>query len=232
MSTGILIPLYIYPTDASWMAVASAKQTNPNVPFVAVINPNSGPGLTQDPNYVAGINNLRAAGIVVLGYVPTDYGATPIATVESSVNAYKSWYALDGIFFDEMSTSGLTQSYYQSLASYCNSLGYTITAGNPGATEPISLSGIFTIEVFYENLGIPSSISSRGAFISYGVPSLPSLASYANASYLYVTDANLPNPYNVLPSYFNQEVSSLAALIPPVALTTSISVSISIVPVV
>ena len=32
-----------------------AKQSHPNVPLIAVINPNSGPGSALDPGYVSGI---------------------------------------------------------------------------------------------------------------------------------------------------------------------------------
>jgi hypothetical protein len=70
---GIAIPLYTYPTDGTWTAVINAKQSYPNVPFIAVINPSSGPGPSKDPNYVQGIKNLQAAGITVLGYVATGY---------------------------------------------------------------------------------------------------------------------------------------------------------------
>ena len=77
---GIVIPLYIYP-GATWTTVAQAKQGNPNVPFIAVINPNSGPGTSLDPNYVQGIQQLQAAGITVLGYVDTAYAADTLESV-------------------------------------------------------------------------------------------------------------------------------------------------------
>ena len=38
------------------------------------------------------------------------------------------------------------------------------------------------------------------------------LAAARNAGYVYVTDNNLPNPYDNLPSYWDQEVSKIAEL--------------------
>ncbi|MHB2036611.1 MAG: spherulation-specific family 4 protein, partial [Nitrososphaerales archaeon] len=66
--TGVMIPLYSYP-GSDWNVVEQAKLAHPSVPIVAIINPNNGPGGSQDPNYVAGVNNLRSAGVTVLGYV-------------------------------------------------------------------------------------------------------------------------------------------------------------------
>ena len=109
---GVIIPLYTYPTDSSWSAVAAAKESYPSVPIIAIINPNSGPGSSQDENYVSGITNLEAAGVTVIGYVATGYGSNSISSMESQINDYQSWYPnIQGIFFDEMSTSGSEQSY-------------------------------------------------------------------------------------------------------------------------
>src|SRR5437867_9232398 len=71
--TGLVIPLYTYPTDGTWAAVLNAKNLHPTVPIIAVINPNSGPGAASDASYVTGIKAFQAAGIVVLGYVATGY---------------------------------------------------------------------------------------------------------------------------------------------------------------
>jgi len=214
--TGVIIPLYIYPTDASWSNIVSVKKANPTVPIIAVINPNSGPGISQDINYVNGIASLRAAGVVVLGYVATNYGNTSTATVEDQINSYHSWYTINGIFFDEMSTATLTEAYYIGLNNYCMSIGYFINAGNPGTTEPTIMLGIFSVENLYESNSLPTTaIASGGAFIAYNVPSLPSLDQYSSASYIYITDkagGDEPNAYEALPSYFAQEVAALAGI--------------------
>ena len=75
--TGLIVPLYAYPTNPTWNALIQAKQSHPNVPIIAIINPNSGPGSSSDPSYVSGIASLQSAGISVVGYVPTGYASFP-----------------------------------------------------------------------------------------------------------------------------------------------------------
>lgn len=220
---GIAIPLYTYPTDGTWTAVIQAKQAHPNVPFLAVINPNSGPGGSNDPNYVQGIKNLQAVGIKVLGYVATGYGANSQSSVESQAASYHSWYGVDGIFFDEMSNTVGFESYYSTLNNYVHSLiSGSMTMGNPGTSVPTSFIGTMDVLVVYESGGYPplSFITYPGfnpsnfASVSYGVAmNAPFLASLSGTiAWVYTTDANLPNPYDVLPAYFASEVSTLSTM--------------------
>lgn len=235
--TGIMIPLYSYPTDGSWAAAVSAKEAYPNVPFMAVINPGSGPGEAQDPNFVAGIANLQAAGVIVLGYVPTGYATSPysgITGVEAQINAYNSWYHVNGIFFDEMSNLAGYESYYSTLNAYVKSLGMTYTVGNPGAMVPTSYIGTLDTLIIYESGGLPalSALSYSGystrnfAVVSYGAAT-PTQAyvtdSSSYAAWVYFTDGNLPNPYASLPTYFTEEVAMLNAVAPAPATSTSTS---------
>src|ERR1700676_998467 len=126
----LIVPLYTYP-GVSWSAIISAKQANPSVAMVVIINPDNGPGTAKDQNYVTGINNLRAAGIVVLGYDHTSWAARPLADVKADINSYKSWYNASGIFFDEMSNVPGDEGYYSTLNQYSKSLGLNFTVGNP-----------------------------------------------------------------------------------------------------
>src|SRR6267143_1422124 len=73
-STGIVIPLYAYPTDSTWATAIQVHNAHPNVPMIVVVDPTtSGSGPSIDQNYVSGIHNLQAAGITVLGYIDTIY---------------------------------------------------------------------------------------------------------------------------------------------------------------
>src|SRR5437867_4762023 len=103
-NSGIVIPLYTYPTDGSWAATLQAKNAHPNVPIIAVINPSDGPGGSSDSNYVQGVKNFQAAGIIVIGYVATGYASQLISSLESQISSYQNWYSVSGIFFDEMSS--------------------------------------------------------------------------------------------------------------------------------
>ena len=163
--TGLLIPLYVYP-GVTWSQVASVKTVYPNVPIAAVINPNSGPGITFDPNYLTGIQQLQSANVLVLGYVFTNYGRTPLATVEAQVRAYWSMYHVNGIMFDGMSNQIARKSYYTTLNSYAKSLGMTYTLGNPGTTTKPGYVGSLNATNIYENSAIPTIAAIQAATFS------------------------------------------------------------------
>jgi hypothetical protein len=217
----VIIPLYSYP-GAAWNAIVQAKEAHPDVPIVAVINPDNGPGPKLDPNYVTWINTLRAAGVTVVGYVYTSYGARSTSFVEADVRTYTSWYAVTGIFFDEMANVQGLESYYSTLGTYARSLGLTLTVGNPGGPIPSSYVGTLNCIVIYENLGAPTlarlSEATMGmskdnfAMIAYGVNALPSSfesGASTYVTYVYLTDEGMPNPYSSLPSYFSAFVAAL-----------------------
>ncbi|MDA4118595.1 MAG: spherulation-specific family 4 protein [Thaumarchaeota archaeon] len=222
-SAGVMVPLYSYP-GSDWNVVIKAKLAHPTVPMVAIINPYNGPGSSYDPNYASGVDNLRAAGVVVLGYDRTSYGARSTADGIADINAYKSWYAVNGIFFDEMANVPGYEGYYSSLNSYAKSVGFAFTVGNPGASTVSSYIGTVGRIVTYESEGVPDSSSlaawtlglPRNNFVmmAYGVSHLSnsSLAAASDyVSYVYVTDEGLPNPYGGLPLYFSKLVATLDA---------------------
>jgi Spherulation-specific family 4 len=225
-STGALVPLYSYPGQ-SWQTLAQAKEAYPSVPVVAIINPVSGPGSYQDPNFVSGIQMLQSAGVTLVGYVATDFGALPLSQVEQEIYTYSQYYSLSGIFFDQMASVSGYESYYSALSAYASSLGYRITFGNPGTPVPASYIGTVSNIVIYENSGLPSAnyLSSLGypksdfSMISYGVSTLDSSfvqSAVADVNYLYVTDGVFPNPHGSLSSYFS---SLLASLCPNIDVT-------------
>ena len=218
----ILVPLYSYP-GVDWTAIIQAKEANPGVAMVVIINPDNGPGQSRDQNYVQGVNNLRAAGVVVLGYDHTSYAARSLSAVINDINSYKSWYNISGIFFDEMSNVPGNENYYSTLNNYTHSLGLSLTVGNPGGSVPASYFGTLDVIVTYENQGLPNSSSlasitsgmskNNFAVIAYGVNSFNASAVgnvYNYASYVYVTNNTLPNPYGALTGDFSKMVDLLA----------------------
>ena len=146
--------------------------------MIAIINPNSGPGSTIDQNYVTGIQSLQNAGITVLGYVSTDYGAVTTNSVASQVSEYKGWYGVNGIYYDETSNNPGEVSYYQTVTTAAENLGFTVSVGGAGATVSSNFDDIFNILVVDENPGLPSNsvlptlAGAGNAIISYGVPSI------------------------------------------------------------
>jgi hypothetical protein len=221
--TGMIIPLYSYPTDKSWASLIQLKQAHPSIPFIAVINPGNGPGRSIDPNYVKGIGNLKASGIMVIGYVYTDYGSRSPSVLKNEMISYKKWYGVSGIFFDEMGSSKNLLEYYKALAAEAAALHFSLTVGNPGTTIDSNLVGIFSNLCIYENPGMPtltqiSAYSSYGkhgfSYIAFSVSGLPSQNALKSTTpyvgYLYVTNLGGSNPYDGLPSYLEKELSILS----------------------
>src|SRR3989442_2821269 len=222
-SSGVVIPLYTYPTDGSWAASLQAKNAHPNVPIIAIINPSDGPGGSSDSNYVQGVKNFQAAGIIVIGYVATGYASHGMSDLDTQMSLYKIWYSANGIFFDEMSNNAGNEGYYSTLNTYVKSLGMTMTMGNPGTSVPSSYIGILDSLCIFEQSGLPtlsylSSYSghpkSNFAYIGLSVSSLDTSFEVSSSNYvqwIYITNAGGGNPYNVLPSYFMNEVAALDA---------------------
>jgi hypothetical protein len=229
-TTGILMPLYTYPLvwilGNAYEQLANIAKAHPSVGITAIINPDSGPGTAQNIDYIQGISILKNAGIRVIGYVYTSYASRPIADVEADIDRYVSFYgsSISGVLFDEMSNVAGNENYYKTLSNYAKSKGLTFTAGNPGTdTLPSYIGTVDTLNI-YEGSGVPSlGFLSGGwhsnyakqnfSFVAYGVPSLDqtyitNAAKYVG--YMYITDDNLPNPWDTLPPYLEQLVTILS----------------------
>lgn len=148
---GLIYPMYIAPPNAAFTSLISLMGTNPNVPVVVILNPNSGPGSGVISAYTTVIGQLQAAGAIVVGYVASGYGIanhdfTPQneTTIKTDVANWQSFYpTVQGIFFDEMdSTASATActsisggnclALYQALTTYAHGLGLPLVYGNPG----------------------------------------------------------------------------------------------------
>lgn len=233
-TTGILLPLYIYPQvelgnlfpiENAYEKLANIAKAHPSVGITAIINPNSGPGTTQNIDFIRGISILTNAGIRVIGYVYTSYGSRPIASVEADIDRYISFYgsSISGVLFDEMSNTPGNANYYKTLSNYAKSKGLAFTAGNPGIDTLPGYIGTVDTMTIYEGSGVPILNYLGGGwhsnygkqnfnFVAYGVASLDqayitSAAKYVG--YMYITNDNLPNPWNTLPPYLEQIVTIL-----------------------
>ena len=217
---GIIIPLYTYP-GSTWDSVVTVKNAHPSVPIVAVINPASGPGYSYDNNYATGITKLKSAGVTVLGYVSTSYAGRSLSAVESDIDKYKSWYPnLGGIFFDEQSNVAGNEWFYSSANSYAKSQGFSFTVGNPGANTIPSYLNTVDLVLVYESPGTPdlSGYTSWMGYnkahlgmIPFGVGSYPGswVQSAENTvGWLYVTNDNLPNPWDTVTPFLGNLASA------------------------
>ncbi|KAG6861048.1 hypothetical protein C0995_004549 [Termitomyces sp. Mi166 len=126
-----IFPLYIYPGTGclNWAPLLAAVPAYPDLQFIVVVNPASGPGPAgsqPDANYQNCIVQLRNAGDVngnvkIIGYVATGFGNRAPSAVTADIDTYSGWadaYYMEGIFFDEAVTDPNSVSKYQSYASY------------------------------------------------------------------------------------------------------------------
>ena len=230
MRPDIVVPAYFYPSLGSdWddLAIAAEK-----VSITAILNPNSGPGIRSDANYVRAIDKLRGSGGRVIGYVPTGYGNREIDDVVADINAYHDFYQIDGIFVDEVNNVGAqgVLTYYRTVYDHVKSLDSSWEImGNPGTNtaeaflalpafdrlviseEFASLYADFQASdwvahressSFVHLIHSESDTTSMAAHLEYAVSQ--------NAGGIYITDDSLPNPWDRLPSYWQNEVQIVA----------------------
>ncbi len=127
-----LIPLYDNGNPADWtQACSQVNGAGDGSWIIADVAEGQGPGSVSVPAWAKVIDNCyvynRAS---VIGYVWTDYGQASIASVESQIKAWYSFYPgyIAGIFFDGVSddipgTTTSNQSFYRTLAAYVHKHG-------------------------------------------------------------------------------------------------------------
>ncbi len=217
-----IVPLYSYPTESPWSAIVSAKLAHPSVTVIAIANVDNGPGTAVDSAFTSGIRALTTAGIVVIGYVYTSYGARAAATVKAEIDAWRRFYpTLSGIFFDEESNTTGGDTYYRDLGTYVKSNGMTLTVGNPGTDTGSAYINALDVTFIYESAGLPSTTMLTNWHSRYplkGVGVIPYAANFdltwaqqarSAVGYIYVTNDDLPNPWDTLPSYFSNLLAAL-----------------------
>ena len=225
--TGVMVGLYFYPLNNSWEYLINLKNQFPNVPLVAVINPDNGAGSIKDKFYASQVSKLQSAGITTIGYVYTNYAQRDVNQIFQEIDKYNIWYNVDGIFFDEVANFG-QENYYRGVSQYTKAQGVSYTVGNPGTNIPVSYIGVMDTYIIYENRGLPSltylaniypDYDKRNfAVTSYGVFNLRAsdISSSSNyVGYLSITDNDLPNPYNTYPSYLELIFATLSSQIVP-----------------
>jgi hypothetical protein len=230
---GIIVPAYFYPTPGGlWHSMSNAAT---RVPLVAILNPNSGPGASQDSTYVAAVTNLHKAGGQTIGYVHTSYSAQPLATAEAEVDLYYQWYAMDGIFLDEVTDDADTNhlNYYAALYQYIKGKSTNaLVVANPGIntvenylTRPTAeVLVTFEVNTGYSNYVADSWVTNHLArhfcHLPYDVATAATMTNYVNlaisrnAGWIYVTNDKGSNPWDTLPSYWTNEVEYIRSLNP------------------
>jgi len=234
----LLVPAYFYPADEGatyWQALTTAA---PEVGITAILNPDSGPGSTLDTNYTAVVGSLQAAGGRVIGYVHTSYGTRSAATVLAEIDRYYALYGVDGIFIDEMSNDTAHLGYYQSLHDHIRGLdGSGFIVGNPGTQTASDYLATADVLVTFESPAAEyagyaadawtqTQDASRFAHLVYEVPDADAMqaviarARAMNVGHVYITDDDISNPWDTLPSYWAAQTAAVAAVPEPSAWAT------------
>jgi hypothetical protein len=214
------VPAFFY-ASGIWQQAASTKP----VPTYMILDI-SGLGAGSGPvgHFQSIVKKERAAGVTILGYSSTGWGARPLSQIEADVRHYKAWYGVTDMFLDEVKGISSQLPYYKKLAHYIRGFdpGTSIWI-NPGDyPEPSYMSVSNVVMAFegpyaeYHNIDVPSWAfdysPSRFANTIYAtsgseVSSAINLSKTRNAGFVYVTDGTGGNPYNALPTYWQTEDS-------------------------
>ncbi|MCP4371179.1 MAG: hypothetical protein GY797_24150 [Deltaproteobacteria bacterium] len=229
----LLIPLYSYPTWYNkpayiWDDIAEA---NTLVPITAIINPGNGPGQgIPNADYQKGLEKLRETGVTILGYIHTSYGDRKIEYVKADVDIYNQYFNINGIFFDEVANNADKLDYYEELYQYVKNLSHLdkvfLNPGTsidesyfnrlPDATIVISENASDTfLEKLQEDMR--SYPVERSAMLVHTVPDVEKMKAHTdvavnnNIGYVYVTNDIMPNPWDTLPDFWQEEIEYIAS---------------------
>jgi Spherulation-specific family 4 len=215
-----LIPAYVLPHELAALATSASR------PRMVVVNPDSGPGAGEGRAYGEAVRTLQAAGIRVLGYVPTSYGGRPVADVLADVRRYLAWYRVDGIFFDETSADAALLPYYRAVSRQARGDVGRVVVFNPGVPPAAGYFDLADVVVTFEGTyaGYASAMAAtpdwlrrmapdRVAHLVYGATHAEALDAVADsaAGHVYATSGAMPNPWRTLPAYLHDEEEALAA---------------------
>jgi hypothetical protein len=207
------IPAYMPPDGLARLA------QRPLPGRVVIINPSNGPGDALEPAYRDTVAAAQRAGTRVLGYVHTGYGSRDAATATADVARYRSWYGVDGIFFDEAAHDDARLAYYRTLAADARAAGARLVAVNPGTVPARGYFDVADIVVTFEGAysdyapavqAMPAWVrelpGGRVANLVYDASREQALQAAGDraAGFLYATSSTLPNPWSTLPSYLDE----------------------------
>ena len=212
------IPGYFYPDvgqpDSLWdRAIALGG--------VFVFNPDSGPGGAQNGDYVTA-THAAMGHVTLLAYVSTGYGTRDADAVLADMANYAAWYPLSGFFFDEAPGTDTCDAEYGAYAGYAaaarDAVPGAFVALNPGTDTCVSYLDFADLLLTFES-DAPDYAGHTSAMppdpdhtwhLVYGTGDWAGVLDHAaelDAGYVYVTDDVLPNPWDTLPTWLEDEAA-------------------------
>ncbi len=226
----MVVPAYFSNSGAGvakWAALNTAAR---KCRLIAVANPGNGPGASASVNYTNAFNALIAAGGHPIGYVYCGNGTRSAVDVDADVLAWVTFYPMvKGIWFDEnFDHTGAKLTYFEARYDYARSvIADALTIGNHGTYSLYEgyLTSVSKADMYctWENdaavaITYPSYIATypRGNFcvLQYNATAaqmhatVPVTAARNYGNY-YVTDDDVPNPWDAPPPYLQAEASKI-----------------------
>lgn len=225
----LFVPAYFYPAGEGrvlWnRLLAGSKQT----PIVAIANPDSGPGKAVDANYRELIREAQSTPLQIIGYVTHSYGKRPVSAIKGEIDSWLYFYPeIRGIFFDEQSSQPGEAAAALEVFAYARSRisGGTFVSnpGVPCAREYLSghdapASCMFEHQDAFDKFQPPEWVHDLGrdklVILLYNLKGADAMrtqlreAIRKRGGLIYITDRVMPNPWDGLASYFDDELAAL-----------------------
>jgi hypothetical protein len=214
----LLVPAYIHPgaEPGAWQALLTAADTLAGV----ILNPYNGPDTARHGVWAEVSDQLRAAGVPVLGYVDTAYGRRSHREVTEDVERHCEWYGVDGVFLDQVAEAAAALPHYRRLTVAARAFDLGTVVLNPGVHPDPGYAEISDLLVTFEGpweayreLRVPEWTSShppqRFCHLVHATPvehcaHVGETARFRHAGVYYATPGSVPNPWNVLMPHLEQ----------------------------
>lgn len=224
---GIILPAYIYPNDAIYdRIIESSRKLNEKL--IVILNPSNGPSNSDSyayNKYLGYITSIQTNKSKVAGYVSTSYGSRNIDEVKSDIDMWVSDYSIDYIFLDETSAEASQYSYYTELTAYIQNKGKKII-NNFGVTPDTKYKGLESIKIILEESAVKvnslinsvdyqnwtndeSTYNSNAVLIHTANSNYIETIDDYKACWIYITDDVLGNPWDSLPSYYEELINKI-----------------------
>jgi hypothetical protein len=203
------VPAYFHPErDARAWALLAGRA--PAVGLV-VVNPCSGVGDGTDPAYAALCSGPWQP--LIAGYVDTAYAARPLVDVVAEADTYRRRYGVGAVFADQVTSDAGHLGYYRELAARLRASGGRRIVLNPGTVPHADYLSIADVVVTFEDTAAAHArpqprVPDGRAAVCHLVHDAPPASHHAvlaraarrGATYAFVTDRRLPNPWDGLPT--------------------------------
>jgi hypothetical protein len=213
-SVRIGVPAYFHPSWAAgaWAALDAVPDASVGL---VVLNPASGPGAAPDEAYRSLCTSPRLRNVVT-GYIDSAYGGRPLADVLAEAAAYRRFYGITSVFVDQVPSGLRGVPYYRELGAELRRCGTSRLVLNPGVVPQPEYLDLADVVVTFEgpwtayrsHLPPIRAVPGRRAATWHLVHSTPvehhvlslRMAAARGASYAYVTERTMPNPWDALPA--------------------------------